>query len=101
MATVTFSPFIQQCVMCPMEEVFGNTVREVLDAYFEKHQLARGCILDDRSGLRPRLALAVDGIWATDRAGLSEPVHARASVHICQVPLDVEYEEFQVRASTF
>ena len=93
MATVTFSSFIQHYVACPTEEVFGNTLREVLNAYFEKHQRARGYILDENGRLRPRLALSVDGIFATDRAGLSEPVHLRAQIYICQVPLDTEYED--------
>jgi hypothetical protein len=92
MATVVIPPHIQQHVPCPPVEVFGNTVREVLEAYFEKHRRARGYILDDQSGLRPRLALYVDGVAVSDRAGLSDPVHARARVHVLTMPLDTEYE---------
>ena len=93
MATVTFSPFIQQLVSCPTGEAFGNKVREVLDAYFEKHQHARGCLLDEQGSLRPRLWISVDGVMVTDRIGLSDPVHAWASVYTCQAPLDTEYAE--------
>jgi hypothetical protein len=92
MATVIFPPLIQQHITCPPMEVFGNTVREVLEAYFEKHGRARGYILDDQGRLRPRLALYVDGVAVDDRAGLSDPVHARAKVHVLPMPLDTEYE---------
>ena len=94
MATVAFSPFIQQLVSCPTGEAFGNTVREVLDAYFEKHPHARGCLLDEHGSLRPRLWISVDGVMVTDRIALSDPVHAWARLYTCQVPLDPEYEEF-------
>jgi hypothetical protein len=92
MATIIFTPFIQHFVPCPPREVFGNTVGEVLDAYFDKHQRVRGFILNRHGHLRPRLALYVDGVLVTDRTGLSDPVHAHARVFIQQVPLDTEYE---------
>jgi hypothetical protein len=78
MATVMFTPFIQQYIPCPPQEVFGNTAREVLEAYFETHGRARGYILDDQGCLRPRLSFYVDGALPIDRAGLSDPVHAHA-----------------------
>jgi hypothetical protein len=93
MATVMFTTFIQQHVSCPPMEVFGNTVRDVLEAYSERHRRARGYILDERGRRRPRLCLYVDGAIATDRTGQSEPVHAHAHIHICQMPVDTEYEE--------
>jgi hypothetical protein len=57
MATVSFTPEIQGHVACPSRLVFGNTVKEVLDAYFESNRPARGYILDERGCLRPRLAV--------------------------------------------
>jgi hypothetical protein len=64
-----------------------------LDAYFETHRRARGYLLDDQGGIRPRLVLYVDGVPVTDRVGLSDPVHARARVFVQHLPLDAEYEE--------
>jgi hypothetical protein len=93
MATVTFTSFIQHHTGCRAREAFGNTVREVLEAYFETHRRARGYLLDDQGGLRPRLMLYVDGVPVTDRLGLSDPVHARASVFVQHLPLDAEYED--------
>jgi hypothetical protein len=92
MATVSFTPFIQRHVACPSDEVCGNTVREVLEAYFEKHRPVRGCILDDQGCLRPRLSLYVDGAITPDRSGLSEPVHVHADIRVVHAPLDTEYE---------
>jgi hypothetical protein len=92
MATVTFTPFIQHYISCPATEVFGNTVREVLEAYFAQHWRVRGYILDDQGCLRPRLSLYVDGALVEDRIGLSDPVHARANVQVFHMPLDIEYE---------
>jgi hypothetical protein len=92
MATVSFTPFIQHYVSCPSMEVFGNTVREVLEAYFEKHRRVRGYILDDQGWLRPRLLVLVDGVHVGDRIELSDPVHAHANVHVLHMPVDTEYE---------
>jgi sulfur-carrier protein len=91
-ATVSFAPFIQRYVLCPSETVFGSTVQEVLEAYFEKHRHARGYVLDDQDRLRPRLCLYVDGVPTPDRVSLSEPVHAHAEIHVLPMPLDTEYE---------
>jgi hypothetical protein len=91
MATVMFSPFIQYHVRCPAMEVHGDTVRDLLDQYFREHRRARGCILDERGQVRPRLAVFVDGDFVQDRIGLSDPVHARARVQVQELPLDTEY----------
>ena len=92
MATVIFTPFIQHYICCPAAEVFGNTVGEVLEAYFEKHRPVRGYILDDQGCLRPRLSLYVDGVPVDDRIGLTDPVHAHAKVLVLHMPMDTEYQ---------
>jgi molybdopterin synthase sulfur carrier subunit len=92
MATVVFTQFIQHYVKCPPMDVRGNTVREVLETYFQEFRRARGYILDDKGCLRPRLALFVDGTVVMDRIGLSDPVHMHARVFVQQMPLDTEYE---------
>jgi hypothetical protein len=93
MATLVFAPVIQHYVKCPPMEVFGNTVREVLDTYFREFRQVRGYILDEQGCVRPRLALYVDGAIVTDRTGLTDPVHAHARVFVQPMPLDPEYEE--------
>jgi len=93
MATVVFAPFIQHHVKCPSMEASGNTVREVLETYFQKHRQIRGYVLDDQGCLRPRLALYVDGEVVADRTALADPVHARAQVFVQVMPLDTEYDD--------
>jgi hypothetical protein len=92
MATVVFTPFIQHYVSCPPLEVFGNTLREVLEGYFEKYRSARRYILDDQGCLLPRLSVYVDSVIAADRIDLTDPVHAHARVLVFHAPLDTEYE---------
>jgi hypothetical protein len=86
MATVVFSSEMQHHVSCPPRTVFGQTVKEILESYFEGNQGARSRILDERGGLRPRLAVFVDGVLAQDRLRLSDPVHLQAKVFVfCQL----------------
>jgi hypothetical protein len=92
MATVVFSSFIQHYVKCTPLEAPGNSVREVLEAYFQEFRQARGYILDDQGLLRPRLAVFVDGALVEDRVGLTDPVHLRARVLVQTMPIDTEYE---------
>jgi hypothetical protein len=86
MATVSFTPEILAHVSCPSRAVFGHTVKEVLDAYFESNRPARGYILDERGCLRPRLAVFVDGVIAEDRNSLGDPVHLHANVFVFALP---------------
>jgi sulfur-carrier protein len=92
MATVFITPLIQSYVECPPMVVYENSVRDVLEAYFQKHQRVRHFILDDQSCLRPRLSVFVDGVLAMDRIGLGDPVHLNARVYVQHMPLDSDYE---------
>jgi molybdopterin synthase sulfur carrier subunit len=82
MATLTFSPLIERYFSCPPLTVFGDTVKEILDAYLESHSRVRDYLLDERGCLRPKLAVFIDGALAQDRIRLSDPVHANAQVFV-------------------
>src|SRR5262249_13412643 len=82
MAILTFSPVIQQHVTCPPLTVFGDTVKEILDVYFEKHRRLRSYLLDERGRLRPLLAVFIDGVPAQDHTRLSDPVPTNAQVFV-------------------
>jgi hypothetical protein len=82
MATLSFSPVIQQHVSCPSLTVFGETVKEILDVYLEKHRRLRGYLLDERGCLRARLAVFIDGVLVQDRNRLSDPVPTNAQVFV-------------------
>jgi molybdopterin synthase sulfur carrier subunit len=84
MATVRFTANIQRHVVCPVLEVAGGTLREVLDAYFAEHPAARGYVLDDQGRVRRHMAAFIDGRQLEDRTGLSDPVPEGAVVDIVQ-----------------
>jgi hypothetical protein len=86
MAAVVFSSEIQHYVSCPPRTVFGQTVREILESYFEGNRAARSYILDERGCLRPKLGVLIDGVPAQDRLRLSDSVHLQAKVFVlCQL----------------
>jgi hypothetical protein len=84
MPTVRFTENIQRHLACPVRQVDGHTVREVLDSYFAADERARGYVLDDQGRLRQHMAAFVDGRQVRDRAGLSDPVQPHAVVDIVQ-----------------
>lgn len=82
--TVRFTQNIQRHLACPTREVAGDTVRQVLNAYFDLHERARGYVLDDQGSLRQHMAIFIDGNQVLDRDDLSDPVPAQAMVDIVQ-----------------
>lgn len=84
MAAVVFAKAFRRHVECPDASVPGATLRAVLDAYFDRHPVVRGYVLDDAGGVRKHVALFVDGDLITDRAELSDPVDEHATVHVFQ-----------------
>ena len=84
MPTVRFTENIQRHLACPVRQVDGTTVREVLDTYFAANERARGYVLDDQGRLRQHMAAFVDGRQVRDRAGLSDAVQPHAVVDIVQ-----------------
>jgi sulfur-carrier protein len=84
MATVRFTESIQRHVQCPTRDVPGATLREVLDAYFEGNDRARGYVLDDQNRLRKHMAIFIDGAQVRDREGLTDGVAANSIVDLIQ-----------------
>lgn len=84
MPTVRFTESIQRHVACPMREVAGETLRQVLDNYFQGNERARGYVLDDQGRLRPHMAIFIDGRQVRDRRGLSDPVSTDAVIDLIQ-----------------
>lgn len=69
---------------CPPQQVAGGTVRETLEAVFERLPALRGYLLDDQGRCRQHVAIFVDGRQVTDRAALAEPVRPDSHVYIMQ-----------------
>ncbi|HYO80764.1 MAG TPA: hypothetical protein VES20_05130 [Bryobacteraceae bacterium] len=84
MPTVRFTHNIQRHVACPVRQVEGSTLREVLDSYFSVQSQARGYVLDDQGRLRHHMAAFIAGRQIGDRDRLSDAVPADAVVDIVQ-----------------
>jgi sulfur-carrier protein len=84
MPRVAFTTNIQRHVSCPEMEVSGATVRETLEQVFQANPPARGYVLDEHGGIRPHMAIFVDGRQIHDRIDLSDPVQPDARVHVMQ-----------------
>ena len=84
MPTVTFTPNIQRHVSCPPSGVHGQTVRQALEAVFEKNPQARGYVLDDQGAVRSHMVVFVDGQQIRDRQNLSDPVRENGEIYVAQ-----------------
>ena len=84
MATVRFTQNIQRHVPCPVREVGGSTLRDVLESYFRGNEKARGYVLDDQGVLRQHMAVFISGIQVLDREDLTDAVPPGAVVDVVQ-----------------
>jgi hypothetical protein len=84
MTQVRFTQNIQRHIPCPPASVEGETVRQVLDAYFATNPPARGYVLDDQGALRKHMAIFINGEPVLDRARLADPVPADGTIDIIQ-----------------
>lgn len=84
MPHVRFTVNIQRHVKCPPAEAQGETVREVLTAYFAEIPSAKNYVLDDQGALRKHMVIFVNSQQITDRNMLSDPVPNDGTVEIIQ-----------------
>jgi molybdopterin synthase sulfur carrier subunit len=84
MARVTFTSNLRRHVDCPIVEVKGATVREVLNGVFESNDRLRTYILDDQAALRKHMTILVDGKRVSDLTGLSDTVQPKSEVYVLQ-----------------
>ena len=84
MPSVRFTRNIQRHVECPMLDVPGATLGEVLNAYFATNERARGYVLEDDGRLRKHMAVFIDGQQIEDRDKLSDLVSSDAVVDVVQ-----------------
>lgn len=84
MPLVRFTQNIQRHVACPPATVGGQSVRGALDAYFATNGPARGYVLDDQGCLRKHMIIFINGKAIADRAALSDPVDANATIDVMQ-----------------
>jgi hypothetical protein len=84
MPLVRFTANIQRHIACPSLEVSGETLRDVLEDYFQIHAAARGYVLDDQGRLRQHMAAFIDGQQIRDRGRLTDHVPGGAVVDLVQ-----------------
>ncbi len=84
MTAVVFTKSLRRHVDCPDDDVEGDTVREVLEAYFARHPAVRGYVLDERGLLRRHVTVFVAGTQVVDRERLGDAVAADGEVHVMQ-----------------
>ena len=84
MVHLNFANSIRRHVECPPVSVEGETLREVLEAAFQRNEKLRGYVLDDQGSLRKHLAVFVDGQPIADPFHLSDTVPATATIHVIQ-----------------
>src|SRR5438477_10725504 len=81
MPTVRFTESIQRHVECPTREVAGETLRHVLEGYFQDNERARGYVRDAQGSPREHGPIRVDarglGSRRSQRAGLSSCARRR------------------------
>jgi molybdopterin synthase sulfur carrier subunit len=84
MTRVTFTHNIQRHLSCPVTEVPGSSVREVLEAVFAANPKARGYVVDDQGALRKHMIIFMNGEQILDREQLSDPVPENAEIYVMQ-----------------
>jgi hypothetical protein len=84
MPQVRFTQNIQRHIACPTRKVSGDSLREVLDAYFNGNHDARGYVLDDQGALRTHMAIFINGRPVSDRSNLSDSVPEDGTVDVMQ-----------------
>lgn len=84
MPQVRFTQNIQRHVACPARLVDGESVRDVLNAYFNGNQHARGYVLDDQGALRKHMVIFVNGKPLLDRNTLTDAVPNDGTVDVMQ-----------------
>jgi len=81
---VSFAKAIQRHAPCPAADVAGDTLRVVLDGYFQIHPEARTYVLDERGAVRKHVAVFVNETLVLDRERLSDPIAADDRVSVFQ-----------------
>ena len=84
MPRVQFTDNIQRHVECPAADAQGDTVRDVLETYFQLNPAARSYVLDDQAALRRHMVIFVDGRQISDRIGLTDSVPQDGTVEVIQ-----------------
>ena len=84
MPRITFTSHLERHVACPSEVVPGQTARDAIDTYLERHPQVGPYLFDEQGMLRQHVVLFVDGEQARDRKALSDPVSPDSEIYVMQ-----------------
>lgn len=74
MTTLNFTSHLQRHISTPSANLKGDTVRQILEAYFQSYPRVRSYILDDQGAVRKHVAIFINHVLVKDRDKLSDPV---------------------------
>jgi len=84
MAELHFTPQLRRFTAAPQLHCEAATLSEALAAAFAVNPRLRGYLLDDQGGLRPNVAVFVDGQQLVDRAAQSDAVGPGSEIYVMQ-----------------
>jgi sulfur-carrier protein len=84
MPHVSFTENLRRHLDVPPVPVAAGTVREVLEQVFTANPRLRSYLVDDQGRLRKHVNVFINGAFAADRLGLSDPVAEADEVFVFQ-----------------
>ena len=84
MTKVMFAKAVRRHVECPDEQVPGETLRDVLNGYFDRHPAVRSYIVDEHGAVRKHIAVFVNAQLVNDRTHLDLAMGDADEVHVFQ-----------------
>lgn len=83
-ATLHFTHNLARHLECPEIAVAGSTLREALEAYFDRNPRVRAYVLDDQGAVRKHVAIFVNQAPIRDRGKLSDAVADGDEIFVIQ-----------------
>lgn len=83
-AHVVFTQQLKRFTKVPEVDTPAATLREALQAAFERNPRLKGYVLDDQGHLRPNVVVFIDGRRCHERVRLNDALTADSQVHVLQ-----------------
>lgn len=83
-ARVVFTQQLKRFTEVPEVDTPAATLREALQAAFDRNPRLRGYVLDDQGHLRPNVVVFIDGRRSHERVRLDDALKADSQVHVLQ-----------------
>jgi hypothetical protein len=83
-AHVVFTQQLKRFTEVPEVDTPAATLREALQAAFDRNPRLRGYVLDDQGHLRPNVVVFIDGRRSHERVLLTDALRPDSQVHVLQ-----------------